>query len=66
MVKKCLKCGSEEIKVEDYLGVKVGLCRRCGWDERDELDLDESGRVSQKAKGNFSVYKTGGSRRSKK
>ena len=66
MSKKCPKCGSLNVKHADYLGAKVIKCNDCGFDESELLDVFPSEKSSQKAKGQYSVYKTGGSRRTQK
>lgn len=38
-------------------------CTECGYDERDEASIVPEERTSQKAKGEYTPYKTGGSRR---
>ena len=65
MSKKCPKCGSLNAKTIDYLGSKVIKCSDCGFDESELLDVFPSEKSSQKAKGSYSPYKTGGSRRTK-
>lgn len=60
---KCPKCGSDKAKQVDYQGVKCIVCKECGFDERDELDVYPEQKKSQKAKGEFSPYKTGGQKR---
>ena len=62
----CPKCGSENIKLVDYLGVKTIKCNNCGFDESKILDIYPEQKTNQKAKGNYSVYKTGGSQRARK
>lgn len=63
---KCRKCGSENIEIIDHQGAKVMLCKDCGYDERDDLDIFPEEKTSQKAKGRFSPYKAGGPSRTKK
>ena len=60
---KCPKCNSEDIKLLSYLGINVIKCNNCGFDERIVYDVYPEQKTSQKAKGKYSVYKTGGSRR---
>jgi len=62
-MKRCPKCLSDDIKEIDYMGTKMILCRNCGYDERDMHDVFAEGRVNQKAKKEFSPYKTGGKNR---
>ena len=60
---KCPKCGSKDVRLYMYMGAKVLKCKKCGFDESASLDAFAEQRKSQKAKGGYSVYKTGGSRR---
>ncbi|HLC50241.1 MAG TPA: hypothetical protein VJI97_02330 [Candidatus Nanoarchaeia archaeon] len=62
----CPKCGSKKTKSVDYLGAKVLKCDECGFDESSLLDVFPEDKSSQKAKGQYSPYKTGGSRRTQK
>ena len=59
MKKKCPKCGSENIKIVDYSGAKVVVCKKCGYDERDELDITPSARETQREKRRYSPYRAG-------
>ncbi|MEK6946360.1 MAG: hypothetical protein AABX32_02030 [Nanoarchaeota archaeon] len=63
---KCPKCSSKDIKLLSYLGITVIKCSKCGFDERIVYDVYPEQKTSQKAKGNYSVYKTGGSQRARK
>lgn len=63
---KCPKCGSAKIKHYKYLGIKVLKCSNCGFDESSLYDVYHEQKASQKAKGKYSVYKAGGSRRAMK
>ena len=63
---KCPKCGSASIKLIDYLGIKTIKCSNCGFDEKDALDVFPEQKTNQKAKGKYSVYKTGGGQRTRK
>lgn len=60
---KCPKCGSKNIKIYDYLGAKVVKCNNCSFDESNLYEVFPEEKKSQKAKGKYSIYKTGGSRR---
>ena len=60
---KCPKCSSSDIKIAKYLGVPVIKCNNCGFDESTVYDIVPEQKTSQKAKGKYSVYKTGGHRR---
>ncbi len=66
MQTKCPKCGSVEIKVVKYIGSNCIICLKCKYDETSELDMTPEYRSSQKAKGQYSVYKTGGGKRAVK
>jgi uncharacterized Zn finger protein len=65
-MKKCPKCGSSNVEEVLYSGTTLILCNECGYDERDEYDVVPEEKTSQKAKGRYSPYKTGGKRRSSK
>ena len=60
---KCPKCGSLKIEIVEYMNSKVRVCKECGYDERDDLDMVPSERNSQREKGRFSPYKSGGKNR---
>lgn len=60
---KCPKCGSKNIRLTGYLGIKVIKCGNCGFDESVIYEVFPEQNTSQKAKGKYSVYKTGGGRR---
>ncbi len=63
---KCPKCGSDNVKLYNYLGIKTIKCSNCGFDESVAYDSVPEQKTSQKAKGRYSIYKTGGSRRTRK
>lgn len=63
---KCPKCGSSDIKLYNYLGVKALKCNNCGFDERNIYEVYPEQKTSQKAKGDYTVYKAGGSQRTRK
>ena len=65
-MKKCPKCGSYNIEPYLYQTAEVIKCNGCGYDEGGDLEQFPAEKTSQKAKGNYSVYKTGGSRRARK
>lgn len=65
-MRKCPKCNSKDIKLLSYLGINVIKCSKCGFDERVVYDVYPEQKTSQKAKGKYSVYKTGGTRRAVK
>ena len=61
---KCPKCKSDKAKVEEYRGTKVIICSKCSYDERDELDITPGQRETQREKGRYTPYRTGGGKRS--
>ncbi len=61
----CPKCESDDVLVVTYMDIECVVCNTCGFDERDELEGVPEGRTSQKAKGQYSKYKTGGSSRTR-
>jgi len=63
---KCPKCGSKDVKLYGYLGIKAIKCNNCGFDERNVYEVYPEEKKSQKAKGEYAVYKTGGSQRTRK
>lgn len=65
-MQKCPKCGSKEIKKEDYMGVSCIKCPNCGYDEASQYDVYPEEKTSQKAKESFTPYKSGGGKRTKK
>lgn len=60
---KCPKCGSDDVKLYNYLGIKTIKCNNCGFDEGAAYDAVPEQKTSQKAKGRYNVYKAGGKRR---
>ena len=64
--KLCPKCKSSDIKVISYMDIKCVVCKNCGFDETMQYDVFPEEKVSQKEKGGYSRYKTGGPRRTKK
>lgn len=65
-MKKCPRCWSENIEMHDYLGAKCIVCKDCGFDEACQLDVFPEEKKSQRAKGRYSPYKTGGKQRTRK
>ena len=65
-MKKCPKCGSADIKLKSYLGIETIKCNKCDFDESSIYEVYPEQKTSQKAKGEYSVYKTGGSSRTRK
>ena len=64
-VNKCPKCGSENIKIVDYMGAKVIVCKKCGYDETEELAIVPEQRETQREKTRYSPYRKGGGKRTK-
>lgn len=63
---KCPRCGSNNVKVLIYMGIKVIKCNECGFDESLIYDVYPEQKTSQKAKGRYTIYKKGGSQRTRK
>ena len=65
MTKHCPKCGSAKTKTQAYMDINILICEKCGYDESALYEIYPEHKTSQKAKGQFSPYKTGGSKRTK-
>ena len=65
-MRKCPKCGSYNVEPYLYQSVEVIKCNNCGFDEGSAYDVFPEEKTSQKAKGGYTNYKTGGSRRTVK
>ena len=65
-MRKCPKCGSKDIKFYNYLNIKAIKCDNCGFDESSVYDVYPEQKTSQKAKGRYTIYKTGGKQRTRK
>ena len=65
-MKLCPKCGSKNITLYTYLGAKVIKCSNCSFDEMAIYEVYPEQKTSQKAKGNYTIYKKGGSLRTRK
>ena len=63
---KCTKCGSGNVKFSKYMNIKIIKCSSCGFDESSVYDIVPEQKASQKAKGKYAIYKTGGSSRTRK
>jgi phage FluMu protein Com len=63
---KCPKCGSINVTYTHYMGIECVICKSCGFSEEEELNLTPEYKTSQKQKGKYTPYKTGGSRRTQK
>ena len=61
--KNCPKCGSNKIKIINYMDIKCVVCKNCGFDESKQYDVFPDEKKSQKAKAGYTPYKTGGSKR---
>jgi hypothetical protein len=64
--KVCSKCKSSNVKVIDYMGAKCIVCSSCGFDESKQYDVFPEDKKSQKAKGSYTPYKSGGFKRARK
>ena len=62
----CPKCKSENIALEDYMGIECMRCLDCGYDETTKYDVYPEEKKSQKAKGRYTPYKAGGGKRTRK
>ncbi len=65
-MKKCPKCGSENVKIVDYMEAKCLVCDDCGYDETEELAIVPEQRETQREKTRFTPYRTGGGKRTRK
>lgn len=63
--KNCPECDSSKIKLINYMGIKCVICNECGFDESKQYEVFPEENKSQKAKGSYSPYKSGGLRRTK-
>ncbi|MBI2559021.1 hypothetical protein HYW20_06905 [Candidatus Woesearchaeota archaeon] len=63
---KCPKCGSADAKRVKYLGITAVKCNNCGFDESSVYEVYPEQKTSQKAKGRYAVYKTGGPQRARR
>lgn len=63
---KCPQCKSVKIKVITDQGLEFIQCSKCGYDDLEDDETFPETRTSQKAKGNYSPYKTGGKNRTNK
>ncbi len=62
---QCPQCHSKNIKKQMYAGLDCVICKDCGFDERILQD-EPNAKKSQKAKGSFSPYRSGGGKRTRK
>ena len=62
---ECPKCFHSHARQINYRGIECCVCPKCSYDERDQYDESAGEKTNQKAKGNFSPYKTGGPKRVK-
>ena len=65
-MRKCPKCGSYNVMPYLYQSVEVIKCNECGFDESNIYEVFPEQKTSQKAKGKYTIYKTGGSLRTRK
>ena len=60
---KCPECNSNNAETVNYIGISCIVCKNCGYDESRQYDVFPEQKTSQKAKGKYLIYKTGGHRR---
>jgi hypothetical protein len=65
-VRKCPRCGSEKVHLEEYMGAKCLVCDSCSFDERETYLVYPEEDKNQKEKGRYSPYKAGGKDRTSK
>ena len=63
--KHCPKCGTGNIKIVKFIGIDCVVCGNCGFDESSQYEVFGE-KKSQKAKGSYTPYKSGGHDRGKK
>ena len=63
---KCPKCNSDNIKLIKYMDIECVICSNCGFDESEQYEVFGEEKKSQKAKGSYTPYKSGGHGRGKK
>ncbi len=63
--KRCPKCHSTKIETISDNGIEFIKCNNCHYDE-SLYEVTPTEKSSQKAKGRYSPYKTGGGRRTQK
>jgi len=54
----CPKCNSSDIDFVKYLENYYLICDSCGYDESAKFDADVQQKTSQKAKAEYSPYKS--------
>ncbi len=64
--KTCPKCGSNNIDIERYMDIDCLVCKHCGYNETAQYEIYPEQKGSQKAKGRYTPYKTGGGKRTMK
>jgi len=62
---KCPVCGSKKIRPYKYNDVTCFECDNCSYDSCEEFEEVPEEKTSQKAKGRYTPYKAGGSKRTK-
>jgi late competence protein required for DNA uptake (superfamily II DNA/RNA helicase) len=63
--KLCPKCKSRNIDLISYIDIKCIVCKNCGFDESKQYDVFPEEKVSQKEKGRYTPYKSGGFKRAR-
>lgn len=61
-MKKCSKCGSEDVEIIDE---EMGFikCKKCGFNELEDFNDVSGERETQREKTRYNPYKAGGKRR---
>ena len=58
---KCPSCKKGKLVEEEFVGDKILVCDKCGWDSTDpDLQVFGGGRNTQREKGRHSPYRSGG------
>lgn len=61
----CPKCKSNNVNMVNYLSVKCIKCNNCGFDETMQYNVYPEEKTSQKEKGRYTPYKSGGPKRAR-
>ena len=65
-MKNCPKCGSGNAEFYKYAGADALKCGDCSYDEGADFEEYPTEKKSQKAKGSYTPYKSGGHARTRK
>lgn len=63
MKRICPRCGSENTKIVNYMGVDCLICLQCGYDEREVYNVYPDQKPTELGRGKFTPYKQGGHNR---